>query len=126
MKYKIYKYAGQGNMLQKGAEVTLYHGDGIAGHWSVEQCPGAVSNNGRWWHVFTIDGRTNQLKWQCTQSLMMYSNSSIPVNSSKDVSSKVVSSKVTSKATSKVVSKKVVSSKVEKPKLRVKTTGQRK
>merc|ERR1719440_1014108 len=89
MKYKIYKYSGSGSMMDKGAEVTLYHGDSVAGHWEIKDCPGSVTGssnggapnaNGRWWEVFHIDGRNNQLKWSCNQgppSLNLLSNSSM-------------------------------------------------
>jgi len=34
-----------------------------------------VSSDGNWWHVFTIDGATNRLKWNCkTGASMLQSN----------------------------------------------------
>merc|ERR1719453_1248115 len=49
------------------AIVTLYKGSGVAGTWKIGDCQNTVSGDGLWWHVFTIDGKTNQLKWNCRQ-----------------------------------------------------------
>jgi hypothetical protein len=67
IKYEINDYTQSGTMLQKGAEVTLYSGSRVVGEWKIEDCAGSVEPNGNWWHVFTIDGRTNQLKWNCQE-----------------------------------------------------------
>jgi len=66
VKYQINDYTRTSSMLSKGdAEVTLYNGDHVAGHWKITDCPHTVRNSGNWWDVFTIDGKTNQLKWTC-------------------------------------------------------------
>jgi hypothetical protein len=48
-------------------EVTLYNGDRIAGSWKIADCQSTVDADQFWWDVFTIDGMTNQLKWNCNQ-----------------------------------------------------------
>jgi len=55
-------------MPNYNAEVTLYSGDKIAGTWKLSDCAGSVSGDKNWWHVFTIDGKTNRLKWHCGQN----------------------------------------------------------
>jgi len=65
IKYMINDYTRSGTMLAKGAEVTLYTHTRIAGTWKIKDCPTSVSRDKNWWHVFTIDGRTNKLKWTC-------------------------------------------------------------
>jgi hypothetical protein len=67
MKYMINDYTRTRKMGQKMAEVTLYNGDRTAGTWKIENCQSSVSRDGNWWHVFTIDGKTNKLKWNCHQ-----------------------------------------------------------
>jgi len=74
--YYINDYGRTGTMLPKGeAEVTLYNGDHVAGAWKITDggCPATVkdaaegtpTSSGNWWHVFTINAETNQLKWSC-------------------------------------------------------------
>jgi len=36
------------------------------GGWKIKDCLQSVSS-GNWWHVFTLDGTTNKLKWSCDQ-----------------------------------------------------------
>jgi len=44
--------------------VTLYHGSGVAGTFRVENAADeSISSDKNWWHVFTIDGATNKLKY---------------------------------------------------------------
>ena len=51
-------------MLRKGeAEVTLYTGTSVAGNFKITDCSRSVTSDGNWWHVFTIDGKTNKVKW---------------------------------------------------------------
>jgi len=67
-KYQINDYGENGNMKDvSNAEVTLYTGDRVAGTWKIADCKDTVSRNGNWWHVFTIDGKSNKLKWSCNQ-----------------------------------------------------------
>jgi len=66
--YKMYDYGRNGRIQTSGAQVTLYTGSRVAGTWKVTDCPRSVSGDKNWWHVFTIDGRTNRLKWHCKQS----------------------------------------------------------
>jgi hypothetical protein len=63
----INDYSRTGRMPSYRGEVTLYTGSRIAGKWKLSNCPQAVSSNNNWWHVFTIDGKTNRLKWHCGQ-----------------------------------------------------------
>jgi hypothetical protein len=49
------------------AAVTLYNGNSVAGQWKISDCQSTVRSGGNWWHVFTIDGKTNKLKWNCQQ-----------------------------------------------------------
>jgi hypothetical protein len=65
LRYYVNDYGQDGNMLQKGADVTLYTGERVAGAWKIKDCPGSVSGNGNWWHVMTLDAKTNKLKWSC-------------------------------------------------------------
>lgn len=65
IKYEINDYTRSRSMPNYRAEVTLYTGDHVAGTWKLSDCPNAVSQDKNWWHVFTIDGQTNKLKWHC-------------------------------------------------------------
>merc|ERR1719263_363077 len=40
----------------------------MAGRWKIADCQRSVSYDGNWWHVFTIDAKTNKLKWSCDKS----------------------------------------------------------
>jgi hypothetical protein len=60
----------QGDMLDiGGASVTVYTGDREVGTWKLEDSKPSVVKHGRslWWHVFTIDGRSNSMFWSCDQ-----------------------------------------------------------
>jgi len=65
--YKINDYTQTGIMGRTDVEITLYNGDRIAGHWKIADCQSTVSQDQLWWHVFTLDGMTNKLKWNCNQ-----------------------------------------------------------
>jgi hypothetical protein len=69
IKYQINDYRATGTMREKGAHVTLYHGDGVAGEWEIgagdHKCNEVVEEEGNWWHVFTISGKDNALVWNC-------------------------------------------------------------
>lgn len=68
IKYIINDYTRSGRMKSiSGAQVTLYTGSRVAGTWKIEGCQNSVSRDGNWWHVFTLDGATNKLKWSCNQ-----------------------------------------------------------
>jgi len=68
MRYMINDYTQSGKMKDiSGAEVTLYTGDRVAGTWKIGDCAASVSRNQHWWHVFTLDGKRNNLKWSCDQ-----------------------------------------------------------
>jgi len=63
--FKVYDY-GRGGVIKTKSEavVTLYHGDHIAGTFKVADAEdAAISGDKNWWHVFTIDGSTNKLKY---------------------------------------------------------------
>jgi hypothetical protein len=60
--YKVNAYAG--SFESSKAVVTLYHGSEVKSTFDVADCAGAVADDS-WWHVFTIDAKTNQLKWTC-------------------------------------------------------------
>jgi hypothetical protein len=68
IRYIINDYTESGKMFEKSdAKVTLYTGERVAGSWDIKKCKATVSKDGNWWHVFTLDGRTNKLKWNCEQ-----------------------------------------------------------
>jgi len=72
IKYMVNDYTRSGSMLRRGqTEVTLYTGSRVAGVWKIQDCPRSVIGGGNWWHVFTIDGRTNRLKWSCNQGALL-------------------------------------------------------
>jgi len=81
IKYMINDYTRSGKMKDiSNAEVTLYTGTRVAGTWKIGNCRNTVSRNGNWWHVFTLDGKTNKLKWTCdngASSSSMLQNTSI-------------------------------------------------
>jgi hypothetical protein len=54
-------------MGQTDVEITLYNADRIAGTWKIADCEATVSSDEFWWDVFTIDGMTNELNWNCKQ-----------------------------------------------------------
>jgi hypothetical protein len=60
--YKVNAYAG--GLASSKAVVKLYHGSEVKAQFGVADCAGAVADDS-WWHVFTIDAKTNQLKWTC-------------------------------------------------------------
>jgi hypothetical protein len=68
MKYMINDYTRTNKMAEHEAEVTLYNGDHVTGTWKIGDCRSSVSDDQLWWHVFTVDGKTNELKWDCHQS----------------------------------------------------------
>lgn len=62
--YKIKDYGRGGVIKSKSqASVILYHGDHVEGEWAIKDATNNVSPDKNWWHVFTIDGKTNTLKW---------------------------------------------------------------
>jgi len=66
IKYMVNDYTQSKEMLSKGKpQVTLYTGSRVAGTWKLEDCKTSLSANKNWWHAFTIDGKTNKLKWSC-------------------------------------------------------------
>jgi hypothetical protein len=66
MKYYLHDFSQTGKMLQsKAVEVSLYTGTRVAGAWNIKDCPRSVSRDKMWWHVLTIDGKSNELKWSC-------------------------------------------------------------
>jgi hypothetical protein len=55
-----------GKMYDAGeARVTVYTGERVAGSFQIKNCESSVSKDGQWWHVFTIDAKTNKLRWNC-------------------------------------------------------------
>jgi len=78
IKYEIHDYTQSGNMLAKGqAEVTLYNGDRVVGTYKIKDCPRWVYGSGNWWHVFTIDARTNRLDWNCVSAGLLQTNATV-------------------------------------------------
>lgn len=68
IKYIINDYTESGRMKDiSDAQVTLYTGSRTAGTWKIGDCQSTVSRDGNWWHVFTLDGKSNKLKWSCNQ-----------------------------------------------------------
>jgi len=65
MRYYVNDYTRTSSMLREGAEVTLYTGDRVAGNWKIADCASSVSGDKNWWHVLTLDGKENKLKWSC-------------------------------------------------------------
>jgi hypothetical protein len=56
----------KGGLLDSKALVTLYTGDSVAGTFKISDCKNTVRENGKWWHVFTLNGEKNEIKWRCT------------------------------------------------------------
>jgi len=48
-----------------GALVTLESQYGIQATLKVKDCQGSLSEDKKWWHVATLNGETDELKWQC-------------------------------------------------------------
>jgi hypothetical protein len=72
VKYMINDYDETEELFEKSdAEVTLFNGDMVAGSWKIRECPEAISEDKYWWHVFTIDSKTNKLKWHCGMKEML-------------------------------------------------------
>lgn len=86
IKYYVNDYSRTGRMLQLAqTEVTLYSGSRVAGTWKIQDCPRSVTNRGNWWHVFTLDARTNRLKWNCKTGSLLQTNVTDADLSSQDV-----------------------------------------
>jgi hypothetical protein len=67
IKYLVNDYTQTHIMGETDVQITLYNGDSIAGTWDIANCQSSVDTDQLWWHVFTIDGMTNKLKWNCNQ-----------------------------------------------------------
>jgi hypothetical protein len=67
IRYSVNDYTQTGTMGETDVEVTLYNGNSIVGTWHIADCQETVSGDQFWWQVFTIDGMTNKLKWNCNQ-----------------------------------------------------------
>jgi len=65
IRYYVHDYNQGGKLLSEPTDVTLYTGEKVAGAWHIGDCPTSVSEDRNWWHVFTLDGATNKLKWTC-------------------------------------------------------------
>jgi hypothetical protein len=66
VKYMVHDYTESTDMaIDAGAVVTLYNGNRVAGEWRMDECQNSVSFDGNWFHAFTVDARTNKLKWSC-------------------------------------------------------------
>jgi len=76
---------GSKKMLSLGeAEVTLFTGTKVAGSWKIKDCPSSVSGGGNLWHVFTLDAKTNKVKWACSSAGLIqtsYLNHTTELNS---------------------------------------------
>jgi len=65
--YKIKDYGRNRKIRTSDASVILYHGDHVEGEFKIKDAPeSAISADKNWWHVFTIDGKTNKLKYSST------------------------------------------------------------
>lgn len=97
IKYMINDYDQTADMLSRsGAGVTLYNGDRVAGTWKIADCPNAVSQDGNWWHVFTINSAkgvasADRVKWHCGMpdssgaSVLMHVGGKVPQPISSNV-----------------------------------------
>jgi len=47
------------------AEVTVFTSSGKVATLKIGDCPKSVSKDGVWWHAFTLDGKTGEMKWDC-------------------------------------------------------------
>jgi len=66
VRYYVNDYTQTGGaMAREGAEVSLYTGERVAGSWKIKDCPHTVSADGNWWHVFSLNAKTNKLVWSC-------------------------------------------------------------
>merc|ERR1712054_323749 len=39
---------------------------GLEGTFKIGDCEKEVSKDKKWWHAFTLDGKTNKLEWKCS------------------------------------------------------------
>jgi hypothetical protein len=53
-------------LLDSKAEVSLYSKKGLEGTYKISDCKDSVTEDGKWWHVFTINGKNDKVKWECT------------------------------------------------------------
>jgi hypothetical protein len=87
IKYTIKDCSRSNTMLSLGeAEVTLFTGRKVAGSWKIKDCPRSVSSGGNLWHVFTLDAKTNKVKWACSSAGLIqtsYSTHTIKLDSTK-------------------------------------------
>jgi len=65
--YKINDNERIGSMESSPVEVIVYHGEKQMGRYKVSDCAGSISEDKMWWHVFTIDAKNNNLKWNCKE-----------------------------------------------------------
>jgi hypothetical protein len=75
------------NMKESGAVAKLMHGEKVVGEFKISECLTDVTAEGKWWHVFTLNLKSNSLKWTCNgiagaASLLQESEMSIPGKSS--------------------------------------------
>jgi len=54
-----------GLLKDSGAIATLYHGTNIAGEFKIGECLSAVTDDEKYWHVFTLNSKANTLLWTC-------------------------------------------------------------
>ncbi|MAD25829.1 MAG: hypothetical protein CMO44_16840, partial [Verrucomicrobiales bacterium] len=80
MAFKVYDYGRRGVLREgSGAVVTLYHGAGIAGVFKASEADkGAIDGRNNWWHVFTIDGKTNKVKYSSSAASGLFLQQKYP------------------------------------------------
>jgi len=64
VKFMVRDAAEAGNILNSNALVKVFKGKTTAGEFKIEDC--TASEEDGWWHVFTIDAKTDKLKWTCS------------------------------------------------------------
>jgi hypothetical protein len=85
------KVKSDSNMESSGAKAVLWNGLTEVGEFKISDCLTDVTESGTWWHVFTLNTKTNTLVWTCNgiagaASLLQETAMSIPVkHSANDV-----------------------------------------
>jgi hypothetical protein len=63
VKFFVNDAAAAGNIMDSKALVKVWQGTEVAGEFKIEDCGGSEEDG--WWHVMTIDAKTNKIKWNC-------------------------------------------------------------
>jgi len=83
------KVRSDSDMSGSGAVAKLFHGAVIAGEFPIDACQEAVTEGGKWWHVFSLNSKSNSLMWTCNgvaggASLLQEGKMKIPGKHSTD------------------------------------------